>query len=69
MVAAPAVAGWRDLTGHWAESGIAALQAKGIVTGVDQETFLPDAPLTRAQVQRQKHRYADVLSAGEPDPR
>lgn len=49
LLAAPAVAGWRDLTGHWAESGIAALQAKGIVTGVDPDTFLPDDPLTRAQ--------------------
>lgn len=49
FLAAPALAGWKDLTGHWAESGIAALQAKGIVTGLDEETFLPDAPLTRAQ--------------------
>lgn len=38
-----------DVQGHWAESAISALAAKGIAAGKSPERFYPDDSLTRAE--------------------
>jgi exopolysaccharide biosynthesis protein len=38
-----------DIQEHWAKEYIDALAAQGIVKGMDETTFDPDGPLTRAQ--------------------
>ncbi|MEA4987564.1 MAG: S-layer homology domain-containing protein [Anaerovorax sp.] len=40
---------FEDIQSHWAKDFIETLAGKGIVRGMDQTTFLPDAQLTRAQ--------------------
>ena len=39
----------KDIAGHWAEAGIMELIYKGIVSGYDDNTFRPDAAITRAE--------------------
>jgi hypothetical protein len=49
----PAPAGGRkftDLTGHWAESWVAQLEAEGIATGFPDGSFKPDGGLNRAEM-------------------
>ncbi len=41
---------YTDIQGHWAEGYIAALSAKGIITGYDDGTFRPNAPVSRAEM-------------------
>jgi hypothetical protein len=41
---------FNDTTGHWAEPYIAALNAKGIVSGFDNGSFRPDVMITRAEI-------------------
>ncbi|GGD92557.1 hypothetical protein GCM10010911_58970 [Paenibacillus nasutitermitis] len=43
------VAGYRDISGHWAESAIVALNKKGIIAGSGAYKFRPDASITRAE--------------------
>jgi hypothetical protein len=38
-----------DIAGHWAGPWIRYLSTRGIVSGVSQDTFMPDRPLTRAE--------------------
>lgn len=38
-----------DLEGHWAKADIELLASKGIIEGMDEEHFVPEAPVTRAQ--------------------
>lgn len=38
-----------DTGGHWADQYIADLSKKGIINGMGENKFLPEAPLTRAQ--------------------
>lgn len=38
-----------DTIGHWAEADIVSLAGKGIVSGMTESRFAPDAELTRAQ--------------------
>ncbi len=38
-----------DLNGHWAESAICELYNDGVVNGVSEKTFSPNAPITRAE--------------------
>lgn len=53
LLAAGSVSGQLiDMAGHWSAPLIAALRARGVVTGDPQGRFLPDAPLTRAQMAR-----------------
>ena len=40
---------FEDTKGHWAESAINTLVEKGIVDGITDSTFAPDAEVTRAQ--------------------
>jgi hypothetical protein len=41
--------GFKDISGHWAQQGIEIAASRGIVNGMSDTTFLPNAPLTRAQ--------------------
>ena len=42
-------ADFTDVVGHWAEPYIALLAEKGIITGYEDNTFHPDAPIARAE--------------------
>ncbi|RAV09759.1 S-layer homology domain-containing protein [Paenibacillus contaminans] len=44
-----AVKGFSDLAGHWAGEDIEKLAFEGIIDGMDEERFVPDAMITRAQ--------------------
>ncbi|MDO5310533.1 MAG: S-layer homology domain-containing protein [Clostridia bacterium] len=45
----PAESGFSDVRGHWAESYISSLKAKGVINGFGDGTFRPDAAVTRAE--------------------
>ena len=38
-----------DLEGNWAEADVEALLSQHLVTGFPDNTFRPDAPITRAE--------------------
>ena len=38
-----------DIKGHWAEDMINRLSGRGIVSGSDEYTFLPESAVTRAE--------------------
>ncbi|MDI3257124.1 MAG: S-layer homology domain-containing protein [Kyrpidia sp.] len=38
-----------DLQGHWAGDQVAKMAAQGVIAGVDERHFAPDAPVTRGQ--------------------
>lgn len=52
FVAIPGVArGYlSDLAGHWSAGLVSALEARGVISGDPQGRFMPEAPLTRAQM-------------------
>ncbi len=56
------VAGYRDINGHWAESVIAALEARGIAGGTGDYRFEPDRGITRAEAAAMTMRAFDVRS-------
>ncbi|USB33945.1 S-layer homology domain-containing protein [Paenibacillus sp. YPG26] len=41
--------GFKDTTGHWAESAILKVQAAGIIRGYSDQSFRPEQSLTRAE--------------------
>ena len=41
--------GFKDIEGHWAKDIIESMHKNGIVNGVDDEHFIPDALITRAE--------------------
>jgi hypothetical protein len=43
------IAGYRDIDGHWAESVIASLEARGVAGGTGEYRFDPDRGITRAE--------------------
>ncbi|MCM3079638.1 S8 family serine peptidase [Brevibacillus invocatus] len=43
------IAGYRDISTHWARNEIVRLSSKGVVKGFDDATFKPDQAVTRAQ--------------------
>jgi hypothetical protein len=45
----PGKISFADTNGHWAQNFIEILAAKGIVQGMGEDQFIPDAQLTRAQ--------------------
>jgi len=49
MLLAHPVLAFPDVNSHWAELEIRALNARGIIRGFGDGTFLPDIPVTRAQ--------------------
>jgi hypothetical protein len=49
-VTGAAGASFRDVAGHWANSVVSLLEARGLVSGDEAARFRPDAPLTRAQL-------------------
>lgn len=42
--------GFEDISEHWAKEAIEAMYKKGIVKGVDEKHFVPDALITRAEL-------------------
>ncbi|GIP35565.1 S8 family serine peptidase [Paenibacillus sp. J2TS4] len=42
-------AGFRDISGHWAEEDIVKLTSRGVLEGIEPFRFAPDQPMTRAQ--------------------
>ncbi len=51
----PRPAGFTDTAGHWAETFIQGLVSRDYIRGFEDNTFRPEAPLTRAQ-------YAAILA-------
>lgn len=49
MSTAYAAGDFKDTVGHWAEGTIKVLAQKGVINGVDENTFLPDGNVTRAE--------------------
>ncbi|MEW6244199.1 MAG: S-layer homology domain-containing protein [Bacillota bacterium] len=49
MLLAHPVFAFPDVNSHWAELEIRALNARGVIRGFQDGTFLPDVPVTRAQ--------------------
>jgi hypothetical protein len=47
--AQPIVAGFRDISGHWAEAEVAALNKRGIAQGRGDGRFHPNESITRAE--------------------
>ena len=54
----------------WVEDAVRWAKGEGIVDGVTPTTFVPDDPITRAQVVRMKYRFAGSpdVSAIDPHP-
>jgi hypothetical protein len=48
--AGTAGATFQDTAGHWANSVVSLLEARGLVSGDEAARFMPDAPLTRGQL-------------------
>ncbi len=58
----PAVeAAFTDIAGNWARDSIEALAARGIIGGYPDNTFRPDAPVTRGE-------FASLLATAFPTP-
>ncbi len=49
-----------DITGHWAEDAIAAMELKGLVNGVTETEFMPDMMLKRCMLVTMLGRMADA---------
>jgi hypothetical protein len=39
-----------DISGHWAEASISALQQKGVISGYQNGTFMPNRVISRAEI-------------------
>ena len=52
-----------DLTGHWAKDEVERAWTQGLVTGMTEGTFVPDAGLTRAMAVTMLHRMAGAPAA------
>ncbi|MBP1995156.1 S-layer homology domain-containing protein [Paenibacillus eucommiae] len=53
-----------DLEGHWAKDDIELLASKGIIEGMDEEHFVPEARITRAQFAALIARALDLKAGG-----
>lgn len=67
------VAGYRDITTHWARADIARLSLKNVVNGFPDYTFRPNASVTRAEfatmlIQSMKKSGAAVPSVYRANP-
>lgn len=54
--------GFTDIVGHWANSDITKLFAKGYVSGIDPTTFAPNKPVTRAEFTSMLTRVINATS-------
>ncbi len=52
-----------DLTGHWSKDEVERAWTQGLVTGMTETTFVPDAGLTRAMAVTMLHRMAGSPAA------
>ena len=41
---------FKDTSGHWAEESIKKMVANGLMNGYEDNTFKPDAPITRGEI-------------------
>ena len=44
-----AYAGFADMAGHWAQDAVEKMRAQGIASGMDNNMFMPDKAITRAE--------------------
>ncbi|MEK3688384.1 S-layer homology domain-containing protein [Paenibacillus sp. FSL R10-2736] len=51
-----------DTSGHWAEASIRALQQKGIISGYQNGTFMPNREITRAEIIAMISKVIDLNS-------
>jgi len=49
LIAIPDIRGFEDIDGHWANESINYMFGQGIVNGVDESHFAPEANVTRAE--------------------
>lgn len=70
--AAPSVASFADLEGHWADAVVSVLAARGVVAGFADGLFYPERTLTRAEFAKlvvaglEGETHARLLLAGSP---
>lgn len=55
-----------DISGHWAEDSIRALQQKGIISGYQNGTFLPNREISRAEIIAMISKIIDLNSVSSP---
>lgn len=67
---APASASFLDTENHWSRGAVGAMVVNGLMQGVDEEHFQPDALVTRAELFRLAGMSEDEIDApGEPATR
>jgi hypothetical protein len=58
-----------DIEGYWAEASINYVAARGLISGIDADTFAPDRPLTRAMLVTLLWRLVgEPAAAGQGSP-
>ncbi|MBP1990823.1 S-layer homology domain-containing protein [Paenibacillus eucommiae] len=60
--------GFIDLEGHWAKADIELLASKGIIEGMDEDHFVPEAHVTRAQFAAMISRALKLKVATKQSP-
>ncbi|SFF24170.1 S-layer homology domain-containing protein [Paenibacillus catalpae] len=66
MKADPLVAGFRDISRHWARDAIAEMSRLDIVSGTGPYTFEPERPITRAEAVAMTVKAYKPIIAGMP---
>ncbi|MNC18578.1 Endo-1,4-beta-xylanase A precursor [compost metagenome] len=59
-------AAYGDMSSHWAEKEVRLLSSKLVVDGMDDGSFLPDSPLTRAQYSAMLVRALGLEASAPP---
>lgn len=57
-----------DLEGHWAREDIELLAAKGVIEGMDEDHFVPEAHVTRAQFTALLARALHIQTDAKQNP-
>ncbi|MBP1992455.1 S-layer homology domain-containing protein [Paenibacillus eucommiae] len=57
-----------DLVGHWAQADIELLASMGIIDGMDENHFVPEAKVTRAQFAAMISRALTLKATADPNP-
>ncbi|MGN1008275.1 MAG: S-layer homology domain-containing protein, partial [Butyricicoccus sp.] len=58
-------ADFRDIEGHWARNNIADAVERGLFSGTSDNTFSPNAPMTRAMFVTVLYRMDDGIALGD----
>ena len=56
---------FRDIEGHWARNNIADAVERGLFSGTSDNTFSPNAPMTRAMFVTVLYRMDDGIALGD----